>query len=138
MIEKYYSKVDKNLLLHLVFRLNDHTSNRRQPIAPTEEFLQLQVVKHDKGMVTKPHKHLWKNLPAKTITQESWVVIQGQVKFYMYDVDDILLETAILNPGDVSMTFRGAHTYEMLQDNTIVYEYKTGPYEGPANDKEWI
>ena len=56
----------------------------------------------------------------------------------MYDVDDILLDTTILNPGDVSMTFRGAHAYEMLQDNTIVYEYKTGPYQGQIKDKEWI
>ena len=136
-MKKYYSKIDKNLLLHLVFKLNDHTSNR-QPISPADEFLQLQFVKHDKGMVTKPHNHLWKTAPAKTITQESWVVIQGQVKFYMYDVDDILLDTTILNPGDVSMTFRGAHAYEMLQDNTIVYEYKTGPYQGQIKDKEWI
>jgi hypothetical protein len=24
----------------------------------------------------------------------------------------------------------GGHTYQILEDDTIVYEYKTGPYEG--------
>ena len=36
------------------------------------------------------------------------------------------------------MTFQGGHTYEILEEDTIVYEYKTGPYKGQANDKEFI
>ena len=136
-MKKYYSNIEKDLLLHLVFRLDDHKSDR-QEIAPADEFLQLQFVRHDKGMVTKPHKHIWKDSPSRTITQESWVVIKGKVRFYMYDTDDTLLDTAILNPGDVSITFRGAHTYEMLEDDTMIYEHKTGPYYGQQKDKEWI
>ena len=30
------------------------------------------------------------------------------------------------------------HTYEILEDNTLVYEYKTGPYLGIKKDKEFI
>ena len=36
------------------------------------------------------------------------------------------------------MTFQGGHTYEILEDDTIVYEYKTGPYKGQENDKVFI
>ena len=36
------------------------------------------------------------------------------------------------------MRFDGGHTYEILVDDTVVYEYKTGPYMGQAKDKEFI
>ena len=32
----------------------------------------------------------------------------------------------------------GGHTYEILESDTLVYEYKTGPYEGQKLDKEFI
>ena len=72
------------------------------------------------------------------IAQESWVVIKGAVIVKMYDLDDALIATPILKAGDCSMTFQGGHTYEILEDDTIVYEYKTGPYKGQENDKEFI
>jgi hypothetical protein len=36
------------------------------------------------------------------------------------------------------MTFRGGHNYYILEEDTIVYEYKTGPYLGQDLDKEFI
>jgi hypothetical protein len=56
----------------------------------------------------------------------------------MYDIDGTLLETEIINKGDCSMTFEGGHTYEILEEDTIVYEYKTGPYLGIENDKKFL
>ena len=44
----------------------------------------------------------------------------------------------VLKPGDASFTLEGAHTYTILEDDTLVYEYKTGPYEGQAMDKTFI
>jgi len=49
-----------------------------------------------------------------------------------------IIDTPILNAGDASFTLEGGHTYEILEDNTIVYEYKTGPYEGQQNDKKFL
>ena len=71
------------------------------------------------------------------IAQESWVVLEGRVKFYFYDLDDTLIGTEILEPGDSSVTLQGGHTYEILE-NSIVYEYKTGPYQGIKLDKEFL
>jgi len=53
-------------------------------------------------------------------------------------LDDTIIATPILYPGDASFTLEGGHTYEILEDNTLVYEYKTGPYEGQALDKKFI
>jgi hypothetical protein len=36
------------------------------------------------------------------------------------------------------MTFRGGHNYLILEDDTIVYEYKTGPYLGQELDKVFL
>jgi hypothetical protein len=40
-----------------------------------------------------------------------------------------------IGPGDCSMTFQGGHNYLALEEDTVVYEYKTGPYYGHAMDK---
>jgi hypothetical protein len=60
------------------------------------------------------------------------------VKCIFYDTDDQIISTPILYPGDASFTLEGGHNYEIQEDNTLVYEYKTGPYEGQALDKTFI
>ena len=92
----------------------------------------------DEGRTFRPHKHISKEGPEKVIAQESWVVIKGRVKVFFYDLDDTIIQEEILEAGDFSMTFRGGHNYEALEDDTQVYEYKTGPYLGVEKDKEFI
>jgi len=55
-----------------------------------------------------------------------------------FDLDDSLLSTPILNPGDASFTLAGGHTYKALDEETLVYEFKTGPYYGKQTDKRSI
>jgi hypothetical protein len=134
-MEKIYSRITPNLLLHLVNRLDE--INKRTDIAPVEEFLQLATLKMNKGQTFKAHKHI--NLIKETnIAQESWVVIKGSVKCIFYDLDNSIIAEPILYPGDCSMTFRGGHNYLILEDDTIVYEYKTGPYLGQELDKTFL
>lgn len=135
-MEKICSNIDGRLL-HLINRKNEIVE--RTNIAPENQFLQLASLALPKGTTFKPHKHIWKT-PSfdKLIAQESWVVISGKVRCVFYDIDDKILGEWILSPGDCSMTFEGGHTYEILEDNTIVYEYKTGPYTGVLNDKRFI
>ena len=135
-MQKIYSKIEPEILLHLVHRLDEIEG--RTNVAPENEFIQLATLKMEKGTTFKPHKHIWKDGEDKVMAQESWVVIKGSVKVIMYDLDDTVIETPILYPGDCSMTFRGGHNYEILEDDTIVYEYKTGPYKGIENDKEFL
>ena len=56
----------------------------------------------------------------------------------MYDIDNTIIREEILNAGDCSMTLRGGHNYIALEEDTIVYEYKSGPYYGQVLDKEFI
>ena len=135
-MEKIYSKIDGRLL-HLINRKAEIIE--RTNIAPENQFLQLASLGLSKGTTFKPHKHIWKVPQFKSmIAQESWVVITGRVKCMFYDIDDQPMGEWLLNPGDCSMTFEGGHTYEIMDDETLVYEYKTGPYTGIENDKKFI
>ena len=91
-----------------------------------------------KGQTFKPHQHIWKDGEKKVIVQESWVVIRGSVKCIFYDTDGTIIKEPVLNVGDCSITLAGGHTYSILEDDTLVYEYKTGPYKGSENDKIFI
>ena len=135
-MEKIYSKTNPGILLHVVNRLSDIVE--RTDIAPAKEFIQLATLRMQKGKTFKPHKHIWKPGEKTVIAQESWVVISGRVRCLLYDLDDELIASPIIGPGDCSMTFEGGHTYEILEEDTIVYEYKTGPYRGQMKDKEFI
>ena len=135
-MKQIFSKIEPGLLLHQVFYYNQ-ISRERDDIVPENEFLQLAVLKMQKGKTFKPHKHIIKE-KITNIAQESWVVIKGSVKCFFYDIDDTIVEEVIIKENDLSMTFRGGHNYEILENDTLVYEYKTGPYKGVELDKVMI
>ena len=135
-MERIYSKID-NRLLHVINRLEDITG--RNDIIPENNFIQCATLKMEKGKTFDPHKHIVKNRHyTEQIAQESWVVIKGSVKCILYVINDKIIAEPILKAGDASFTLYGGNTYSILEDNTIVYEYKTGPYKGQENDKVFI
>ena len=135
-MEKIYSKIDGRLL-HVINRLEDITG--RNDIIPENNFIQCATLKMEKGKTFDPHKHIVKNRHyTEQIAQESWVIIRGSVKCTLYDIDDKIIAEPILKVGDASFTLYGGHTYVILEDDTVVYEYKTGPYEGQNLDKTFI
>jgi len=132
-MEKIYSKVETDKLLHVINRLDD--INGRTEVIPENNFIQCATLKMEKDKTFPPHKHITKDRHyTEQIAQESWVVIKGSVKCILFDIDDQIIATPILYSGDASFTLYGGHTYEILEEDTIVYEYKTGPYEGQSLD----
>jgi cupin fold WbuC family metalloprotein len=135
-MKKIYSKVEEGLLLHIVHKKEEITDPRKDLIAP-EEFLQVSTIKMHKDKTFRPHRHVITE-KVTTTTQESWVVVQGRVKAILYDIDDQIVAEEVLEPGDISLTLRGGHNYLAMEDDTLVYEYKTGPYLGQEKDKRFI
>ena len=132
-MKKIYSKNNKKKLLHIIF--NKTNKKKRINISPVNEFLQACYIPLKKNEHVKKHKHFWKiNKKKRRIVQEAWLIFSGKVKVYFYDLDEKLLLTQILNSGDFSITFAGAHKIISLSDNTKIYEFKTGPYEGQKKD----
>jgi len=143
MSEWILSKKDKSVL-HLVHRLrlgcdDDGLCRERRDLCDEDEFLQCAYLQMDKGKTFQAHRHLESTRVAeKYIPQESWVVISGRVLVTYYDLDGSEICNRILFRGDCSITFRGGHNYMALDNDTVVYEYKTGPYISKAFDKEPI
>ena len=139
MIEKIFSKVEKDKLLHIVYRPDNSQTDYRENIIESNNFIQCSFLRLPKSKTFIPHKHIKKDRRyEQQIAQESWVVIKGSVKCFFYDIDDTIVEEIILEENDLSMTFRGGHNYEILENDTIVYEFKTGPYLGIEFDKKFI
>ena len=140
-MELIYSKLQPENILHIVYRLNefdDIQKGNRKDIVDEKEFIQLSALKMSKGQTFRPHQHIWKDGEKEVIAQESWVVIKGSVKCSFFDTDGSLLKEPVLNVGDCSITLAGGHTYSILEENTLVYEYKTGPYKGTKSDKVFL
>ena len=136
-MEKMYSKINPDKLLHIIVRKDDFKSGR-QDIVEENQFIQCSILQMEEGKTFKAHKHIWKERTRNVIAQESWIVIQGSVKCIFYDTDDTIIAEPILYSGDASFTLEGGHNYYILEDDTFVYEYKTGPYEGQSLDKVFL
>ena len=134
-MEKIYSKVSQEVT-HIIQRFANIQSPRHNLI-DDREFIQVSAHKLQPQKF-RAHKHLWKICDKKRLTQESWIIIKGSVLFTAYDLDDTIISTHTLGPGDCVINLYGGHNYETLEPDTIVYEFKTGPYEGIEQDKEFI
>jgi hypothetical protein len=136
-MENIYSKVDTDKLLHIIVRKEDLTKGRNEVVSENN-FIQCAILNMDEGKTFQPHKHIWKERTRNVIAQESWIVVAGSVRCTFYDIDDQIIAEPILYPGDASFTLEGGHTYTILENDTLVYEYKTGPYEGQLLDKTFL
>ena len=137
-MELIYSKIRPRMLLHIIHKVDEFYTiedGHRRDVVGEKEFIQLSALNMNKGHTFKPHQQIWKPGEKEVIAQESWVVIKGKVKCSFYDTDGTLLAEPILDVGDCSVTLGGGHTYLILEDDTLVYEYKTGPYKGQKMDK---
>ena len=133
-LKQINSKVDGKLL-HIIYWPGDETG--RVPITPESQILQAAAINLTEGQTFKAHKHL-PTIRETMGTQESWIVIRGTVEAILYDVDDTIITRELLSPGCLSITFRGGHNYRSLTSNTLVYEFKNGPYMGVVADKVFI
>ena len=135
-MEKYYSRIEQNKLIFSLLRFKDITGKRKD-LSPPEEYLQVCGRVLCKDVVIPAHRHL-EIKRESVLTQESWVILEGQVRATFYDLDDSFLCEREVNKGDVIVLYRGGHKLEVLKDNTIFYEFKNGPYYGVQKDKEKI
>ena len=133
---KIYSQVAPDKLILSLMRYKD-MSEYRTDLSPNEEFLQVSGRKLKLGTIVPAHKHLQVDRTTN-ITQEAWIVLSGKVKGVFYDLDNTILYESILTDGDCIVLYRGGHSLEVLEEDTVFYEFKTGPYFGVEADKKKI
>lgn len=135
MIE-IYSKKEEGLLLHQVITPADLPKIGRLDFTPETEFLQGAIMRLPQKTF-RAHRHI-ECIRDSNMTQEAWVIVGGRIIATFYDLDDSHLKEVELRPGDCCITFRGGHNFEVLDEGTLAYEFKTGPYLGREADKVWL
>jgi mannose-6-phosphate isomerase-like protein (cupin superfamily) len=111
----------------------------RTDFSRPEEFLQGAVIQIPAGHEFRPHVHLERDRRLTNFrAQESWIVISGNVEVDYYTDEGSYICSYVLGAGDITISFRGGHGYRTLGSDALVYEIKSGPYEGVAIDKVFI
>lgn len=131
-----YSAIEPTRILHIINRKRDVQQGRVDLVDP-DQFIQCATIRQLGGKTFLPHRHIMQVRHEVYIPQESWVVISGLIQVTYYDLDNSVIHTDVLEPGDCSITLQGGHNYKFMQDG-IVYEFKTGPYTGQQHDKTMI
>jgi hypothetical protein len=135
-MERIVSNIDADVLIGIVFRRSDMAtqSTGGVDITPEREALQVRSLRASAGKSYAAHKHLPQDR-ATDRTQESLIVIQGRLAAQLFDVDDAPLYAVELSPGDCLVALAGGHAFTSLDDDTLFYEHKNGPYNGLLRDK---
>ena len=89
-------------------------------------------MKHATGKRIDPHVH---NMVSRQVlyTQEALFIRKGKVKVNLYSSTKEFVDSRVLESGDVILLCGGGHSFEMLEETSMI-EVKQGPYAG-ENDK---
>jgi cupin fold WbuC family metalloprotein len=86
------------------------------------------------GTYIRPHKH---PLPHAS---ESIVLLKGSIRFFTFDDEGEVITDTILNaapvPGVVDIEPETWHSFLVLEEDTVLFECKKGPYNAKT-DKEF-
>tara|TARA_B100001769_G_scaffold275176_1_gene276074 strand:- start:1145 stop:1555 length:411 start_codon:yes stop_codon:yes gene_type:complete len=128
MLIEIFSKKE---LIAQVFNLN----NINNSIFPTPEDKTFQFgcshEKNDRLIKTHIHKE---NKRIINSTSEFIYVIDGKMKFKIYDRDEKFIDEIILKNNMALLQFSGGHQIK-IKKNTKFFELKQGPYMGRNYDK---
>jgi len=136
MPEIIYSQLDREAALLSINRRWEITTERTD-LCPADKLLQVSAKSLTKGTTFRPHKHNVLKRHTDT-THETWIILKGAVRAFFWDTDDTPLHETVLREGDCVVVFGAGHSFDVLQEGTILYEIKNGPYYGQLADKTFI
>ena len=136
MPEIIYSKVEKHTQLLVINRRYEISENRTD-LCSENQLLQISTKTLKKGTKFRPHKHNKLQRITET-THEAWIILQGTIRAKFWDIDDKVIHETVLRSGDCAVVYSAGHDFEVLEENTILYEVKNGPYYGRLKDKTFI
>lgn len=110
----------------------DYSSEGIEFFTPREFSQQLGYMKRPKGHIIDPHVHLEVERLV-VMTSEVLLLKSGRVRVDFYNHDELLVDSRILEKGDLLLLATGGHGFEMLEDSELL-EIKQGPYN-PDHDK---
>jgi cupin fold WbuC family metalloprotein len=141
-VYKHYSRLTAGVVTHIhvssipltaedsanYLSTNEDGPKRIDLMSP-DSSLQLALINMKEKETFIPHVHEEYLLKQQLRnTQETWVVIKGKIEASLFDLDTTPITKVLLNEGDALITLKGGHNYKCLSPESLVYEFKSGPY----------
>jgi hypothetical protein len=104
---------------------------------PDHLFVQVGCWHYPAGKMLRAHAHKAHPRVADK-TQEAVLVLSGSMKVFLFSSRKERLTEFVLHAGDFAVLANGGHGYEILEDNTRVFEVKNGPFVSVEKDKELL
>ena len=130
-----HSILQPALVLAIHYKPEDSSLERRN-LSETEDLLQIGVRILPEKFQVAPHRHLSVSNSRSGAIQEVWILIKGTAMAKIFDLDDSVICDIQMEPGDLLTYKNGGHSLINHDAPSILYEVKSGPYLGPANDRE--
>jgi hypothetical protein len=97
---------------------------------------QLAYMHHPAGTTIDPHIHNKVDRRVQ-LTQEVLFIRRGRLRVDFYDMDQMYLESRVLEPGDAILLVQGGHGFEVLEELEM-FEVKQGPYTGDRDKTRFV
>lgn len=98
--------------------------------------LQYGLFRFNEGDTQQRHIHKVRQRMNLHKTLEFIYIVSGVVEAEFYSLDKVLVERIILQENDFAMLYDGGHGFKTLENNTIYFEVKSGPYVNIEVDKD--
>lgn len=126
------SKIYSNLNLCRIVSYGKfvHRTNLAEP----DQIIQASLIKMTRFQSVPSHEHL----PIErytTGTGEGWLVLNGSFEAEIFDIDQTSLGKYLLKKFDMILMFNGGHSLHATKKNSVIFEFKNGPFKGSDSDK---
>jgi hypothetical protein len=131
-ITKVNSKIHSNFNLCKVVSYGNF--NNRINLAEPDQIIQASLINMSRFDSVPNHRHL----PIErytTGTGEGWLVLNGSFEAEIFDIDQTSLGKYLLKKFDMILMFNGGHSLHATKKNSILFEFKNGPFKGSDSDK---
>ena len=123
MIEKI---IHKNKLFALIVSGNYRNKKGITFFTPDNATQQFGYMKHKKGHIIKPHKHLKRTTKIFTTT-EVILLLKGILRVDFYNQKKKYLFSKILKKKSIILLVHGGHGFKVIKDVEMI-EVKQGPF----------
>jgi len=97
--------------------------------------MQVGIMRNDKVRLQN-HIHKVRNRQFKSISNEFHMVVRGKVQVSLFNDEKKMVHRSVLCPNMFCLLINGGHGYEILKDDTIMVEVKSGSFTTIEEDKE--
>ena len=98
------------------------------------DFIQVLTWRYPAEKLLQAHSHNDVDRSALR-TQEAVIVMSGKLRANIFDDHRRPISTLEVGEGECMVFLAGGHGYEILADDTRIYEIKNGPFLGVEKDK---